>query len=118
MTVEEEMRIQHRLGEKKGFAEGQKSGAAQEKREIAKNLKSLKLPMEQIKAATGLSVAKLKHCRKTKKVKKLELLAVMLKISNFFDFCGMIHQQMADFHRKLDKIRHIYSIRPDRKFWA
>ena len=87
MTVEEEMRIQHRLGEKKGraegraegFAEGQKSGielgfskgeksgfskgeksgiergAAQEKREIAKNLKSLKLPTEQIKAATGLS---------------------------------------------------------------
>ena len=79
MTVEEEMRIQHRLGEKKGraegFAEGEKSGfskgeqsgfskgeksgiergAAQEKREIAKNLKSLKLPTEQIKAATGLS---------------------------------------------------------------
>ena len=67
MTVEEEMRIQHRLGEKKGraegfaegeksgFSKGEKSGAAQEKREIAKNLKSLKLPMEQIKAATGLS---------------------------------------------------------------
>ena len=71
MTVEEEMRIQHRLGEKKGraegFAEGEKSGfskgeksgiergAAQKEREIAKNLKSLKLPMEQIKAATGLS---------------------------------------------------------------
>ncbi len=71
MTVEEEMRIQHRLGEKKGFAEGEKSGfskgeqsgfakgeksgAAQKEREIAKNLKSLKLPMEQIKVATGLS---------------------------------------------------------------
>ena len=42
-----------------GFSKGEKSGiergAAQEKREIAKNLKSLKLPTEQIKAATGLS---------------------------------------------------------------
>lgn len=38
-----------------GFSKGEKTGAAQEKREIAKNLKSLKLSTEQIKAATGLS---------------------------------------------------------------
>ncbi len=56
MTVEEEMKIQHRLGEKKGRAEGEKLGAARRAREIAKNLKSLNLPLEQIKAATGLSV--------------------------------------------------------------
>ena len=46
-------------GHKRGFTEGEKSGielgAAQKEREIAKNLKSLKLPIEQIKTATGLS---------------------------------------------------------------
>ena len=34
-------------------------GAAQEQREIAKNLKSLKLPIEQIRTATGLSFAEI-----------------------------------------------------------
>ena len=46
-------------GEKSGFSKGEKSGAAQEKREIAKNLKSLKLPVEQIRTATGLSLAEI-----------------------------------------------------------
>ena len=46
-------------GEKSGFSKGEKSGAAQEKREIAKNLKSLKLPIEQIQTATGLSFAEI-----------------------------------------------------------
>ena len=67
ITVEEFAEIRAReaakdaydAGEQSGFSKGEKSGiergAAQEKREIAKNLKSLKLPTEQIKAATGLS---------------------------------------------------------------
>ncbi len=50
-------------GEKSGFFKGEKSGielgAAQKEREIAKNLKSLKLPVEQIKKATGLSLAEI-----------------------------------------------------------
>ena len=46
-------------GEKSGFSKGEKSGAAQEKREIAKNLKSLKLPVEQIRTATGLSLSEI-----------------------------------------------------------
>ena len=50
-------------GEKSGFSKGEKSGiergAAQEKREIAKNLKSLKLPVEQIRTATGLTLAEI-----------------------------------------------------------
>ncbi len=46
-------------GEKIGRAEGEKIGAAQKEREIAKNLKSLKLPAEQIKKATGLSLAEI-----------------------------------------------------------
>ena len=39
--------------------EGLAEGAAQEQREIAKNLKSLKLPIEQIRTATGLSLAEI-----------------------------------------------------------
>ena len=46
-------------GAKRGRAEGRTEGAAQEKREIAKSLKSLKLPVEQIRIATGLSLAEI-----------------------------------------------------------
>ena len=60
MTVEEEMRIQHRLGEKKGraegFAEGEKSGAAQEKREIAKEMLKEGMAQELIAKITGLTL--------------------------------------------------------------
>ena len=83
MTLEEEMKVQEAFafergmekgieqgrsegeksgfskGEKSGFSKGEKSGAAQEKREIARNLKSLKLPVEQIRTATGLSLAEI-----------------------------------------------------------
>ena len=46
-------------GLKKGEAVGLKKGAAQEKREIAKNLKALNLTKEQIAEATGLSAAEI-----------------------------------------------------------
>ena len=42
-----------------GAKRGRAEGAAQEKREIAKNIKSLKLPAEQIRTATGLSLAEI-----------------------------------------------------------
>ena len=52
-------------GEKSGFSKGEKSGiergAAQKQREIAKNLKSLKLPVEQIRTATGLTLAEIEE---------------------------------------------------------
>ena len=78
MTVEEEMRIQHRLGEKKGraegfaegqksgielgfskgeksgFAKGEKSGAAQKEREIAKEMLKEGMAQELIAKITGL----------------------------------------------------------------
>ena len=47
------------VGLKKGEAVGLKKGAAQEKREIAKNLKALNLTKEQIAEATGLSAAEI-----------------------------------------------------------
>ena len=46
-------------GLKKGEAAGLKKGVAQEKREIAKNLKALNLTKEQIAEATGLSAAEI-----------------------------------------------------------
>ena len=46
-------------GLKKGEAVGLKKGAAQEKREIAKNLKALNLTKKQIAEATGLSAAEI-----------------------------------------------------------
>ena len=46
-------------GLKKGEAVCLKKGAAQEKREIAKNLKALNLTKEQIAEATGLSAAEI-----------------------------------------------------------
>ena len=80
MTVEEEMRIQHRLGEKKGraegfaegqksgielgfskgeksgFAKGEKSGAAQKEREIAKEMLKEGMAQELIAKITGLTL--------------------------------------------------------------
>ncbi len=64
MTVEEEMKVQHWLGEKKGraegeklgLAEGEKLGAAQRGREIAKNFKVSGIPLDVIAKNTGLSV--------------------------------------------------------------
>ena len=47
------------VGLKKGEAVGLKKGVAQEKREIAKNLKALNLTKEQIAEATGLSAAEI-----------------------------------------------------------
>ena len=63
--IEIKMSATHKAGMavEKGRSEGEKSGiergAAQEKREIAKNLKSLKLPVEQIRTATGLTLAEI-----------------------------------------------------------
>ena len=51
MTIEEEMRIRWRYG----YDEGEAAGAAQEKREIAKNLKDLGVGAVEITKATGLS---------------------------------------------------------------
>ena len=51
MTIEEEMRIRWRYG----YDEGEAAGAAQEKREIAKNLKALGMNTAEIIKATGLS---------------------------------------------------------------
>jgi len=43
-----------------GLAEGEAQGEARQKREIAANLKAMGLPVEQIKAATGLSEEEIK----------------------------------------------------------
>ena len=53
------------IGFKKGRSEGEaiglKQGAAQEKREIAKNLKQLGLEYEQIRQATGLTIEEIEN---------------------------------------------------------
>ena len=74
MTIEEEMKVRYSYGYKegrsegeaagieKGRSEGEAIGAAQEKREIAKNLKELGIGLNDIVKSTGLSaeeVAKL-----------------------------------------------------------
>ena len=51
MTIEEEMNIRWHYG----YDEGEAAGAAQEKREIAKNLKQAGIPIEVIAENTGLS---------------------------------------------------------------
>ena len=51
MTIEEEMRIRWCYG----YDEGEAAGAAQEKREIAKNFKQAGIPIEVIAENTGLS---------------------------------------------------------------
>ena len=48
-------------GRSEGEAIGLKQGAAQEKREIAKNLKQLGLEYEQIRQATGLPIEEIEN---------------------------------------------------------
>ena len=59
MTVEEEMKVRYSYGYKEGrsegLAEGETIGAAQEKREIAKNLKKSGIPIDVIAKSTGLT---------------------------------------------------------------
>ena len=77
MTLEEEMKVQEAFafergmekgieqGRTEGIAEGEKSGAAQEKREIAKNLLTKKMSVSEIAEITGLTlseVAELCQC--------------------------------------------------------
>ena len=67
MTIEEEMNIRWHYGYdegeaaglEKGRSEGEAIGAAQEKREIAKNLKGLGVGTAEIIKATGLSAEEL-----------------------------------------------------------
>ena len=54
-----ELYVARNEGEAIGLKKGRSEGAAQEKREIAKNLKALNLTKEQIAAATGLSAAEI-----------------------------------------------------------
>ena len=64
MTIEEEMKVRYSYGYKegesagieKGRSEGEAIGAAQEKREIAKNLKELGIGLNEIVKSTGLTV--------------------------------------------------------------
>ena len=55
MTIEEEMNIRWHYGYDEGEAAGLKKGAAQEKREIAKNMKAKSIPNAEISEITGLS---------------------------------------------------------------
>ena len=55
MTLEEELKIRWHYGYDEGKAAGLEKGAAQEKREIAKNLKDLGVGAAEIIKATGLS---------------------------------------------------------------
>ena len=59
MTIEEEMNIRWHYwydeGEAAGLEKGRSEGVAQEKREIAKNLKDLGVGAVEITKATGLS---------------------------------------------------------------
>ena len=56
MTIEEEMKIRYSYGYKEGHSEGRNEGIAQEKREIAKNLKDLGIGLSEIVKSTGLSL--------------------------------------------------------------
>ena len=51
-------------GEKRGHKAGLAEGAAQEKREIAKNLLAKKMPMPEIAEITGLTVQEIEFLRK------------------------------------------------------
>ena len=63
MTIEEEMNIRWHYGydegEAAGLEKGRSEGVAQEKREIAKNLKDLGVGTAEIIKATGLSAEEL-----------------------------------------------------------
>ena len=63
MTIEEEMRFQRAMAEKRerqafadGIAKGERVGAEQRTQEIAKNLKTAGIPLNVIAENTGLSV--------------------------------------------------------------
>ena len=65
MTIEEEMNIRWHYGydegEAAGLEKGRSEGVAQEKREIAKNLKDLGVGLNEIIKATGLSAEEVKE---------------------------------------------------------
>ena len=61
MTFEYMLKERERKGIEQGRSEGLAEGAAQEKREIAKNLKHLGLDFEQICQATGLTAEEIAH---------------------------------------------------------
>ena len=61
MTFEYMLKERERIGIEQGRSEGRAEGAAQEKREIAKNLKHLGLDFEQICQATGLTAEEIAH---------------------------------------------------------
>lgn len=59
MTIEEEMRFQRAMAEKRekqAYADGEKTGAEQRTQEIAKNFKTAGIPLDVIAENTGLSV--------------------------------------------------------------
>ena len=55
MTIEEEMNIRWHYGYDEGEAAGLEKGAAQERREIAKNMKAKSIPHAEISEIAGLS---------------------------------------------------------------
>ena len=59
MTIEEEMKVRYsygyKEGESAGIEKGRSEGVAQEKREIAKNLKESGIPIDVIAKNTGLT---------------------------------------------------------------
>lgn len=59
MTLEEELKIEKQYAYREGIEQGRNDGAANEKREIAKNMKSLKISLDNIAEATGLSLAEI-----------------------------------------------------------
>ena len=59
MTIEEEMRFQRTMAEKRekqAFADGEKSGAEQRTHDIVKNFKKAGIPLNVIAENTGLSL--------------------------------------------------------------
>ena len=61
ITVEEFAEIRAREAYDEGVAKGEKSGAAQKEREIAKNLKALGLELDKISKSTGLTPSEIEE---------------------------------------------------------
>ena len=59
MTFEHMLNERERKGIERGRAEGHAAGRKESTREIARNLKALRLPIAQISEATGLSAAEI-----------------------------------------------------------
>ena len=59
MTLEEEIKIQREYGVEEGLERGRNEGVASEKRKIAKNMKALKISLDNIAQATGLPLAEI-----------------------------------------------------------